>query len=306
VERLILMKILVTGALGFIGSNICERLVKDGHAVIALDNMHTGSEANIARIKGRIKVVKAEAGDLDKLGDRFDAIIHEGVYSSSPMYRKDPQLVPKAIGQWISILEYARKHGCRLVYASSSSMYNKNKPPYTEDMQIKVTDLYTEARYAMERMAELYHDFYGVRSIGLRYFSVYGQHEEAKKDFANLITQFLWKMRKGERPVILGDGLQSRDFTYVDDVVEANMLALSSGKHGVYNVGTGKAVSLNEVVQMLNQKLGTKIEPVHEPNRIKNYVAHTLADTSKAKSELGFSAKVGLDAGVSRLVACYK
>jgi UDP-glucose 4-epimerase len=300
------MKVLVTGALGFIGSNICERLVKDGHEVVALDNMHTGSETNIAKIKGRIKVVKAEAGDLDKLSDKFDAIIHEGVYSSSPMYRKDPQLVSKALSQWISILEYARKHGCKLVYASSSSMYNKNKPPYTEDMQIKVTDLYTEARYAMERMAELYHDFHGVKSIGLRYFSVYGPHEEAKKDFANLITQFLWKMRKGERPMILGDGLQSRDFTFVDDVVEANMLALSSGRHGVYNVGTGKAVSLNEVVDMLNQKLGTKIEAIHEPNKIKNYVADTLADTSKAKSELGFSAKVGLDAGVSRLIACYK
>src|SRR5208283_50890 len=195
-ERLFLMKILVTGGLGFIGSNICERLVKDGHEVIALDNMHTGNEANIAKIKGELRFIKAEAGDVGKFEEKFDAIIHEGIYSSSPMYRKDSQLVSRAIGQWISVLEYAKKNGCKLVYASSSSMYNGNKPPYREDMQIKVTDLYTEARYAMERLAELYNDFYGVKSIGLRYFSVYGPHEESKKDFANLITQFLWKMKK--------------------------------------------------------------------------------------------------------------
>jgi len=300
------MKILVTGGLGFIGSNICERLVKDGHEVIALDNMHTGNEANIAKIKGELRFIKAEAGDVGKFEEKFDAIIHEGIYSSSPMYRKDSQLVSRAIGQWISVLEYAKKNGCKLVYASSSSMYNGNKPPYREDMQIKVTDLYTEARYAMERLAELYNDFYGVKSIGLRYFSVYGPHEESKKDFANLITQFLWKMKKGERPLILGDGKQSRDFIYVDDVVEANMLALASDKHGVYNVGTGRAVNLNEVVAMLNSKLGTKIEPMREPNKIKNYVAHTLADTRSAKSDLGFQAKISLEDGVQRIIAYYR
>lgn len=222
------------------------------------------------------------------------------------MYRKDPQLVGKALSQWISVLEYCRIKGCKLVYASSSSLYNGNLPPYKEDMTIKVTDLYTEARYAMERMAELYHDFYGVKSVGLRYFSVYGPHEEAKKDFANLITQFMWKMKKGERPLILGDGKQSRDFIYVDDVVEANMLALKSGKHGIFNVGTGAATSLNDVIAKLNSQLGTNIEPIREPNRIKNYVAHTQADTSKAKAELGFRASVKLDDGIARLIASYK
>jgi UDP-glucose 4-epimerase len=300
------MRILVTGALGFIGSNITERLVKEGHEVVALDNLHTGSEANIAAVKAKIKVVRADAGDVEKAGGKFDAILHQGIYSSSPMYRKDPQLVSKALGQWISMLEHCRKNGCMLVYASSSSIYNGNTPPYGEGMQIMVKDLYTEARYAMERMAELYHDFYGVKSAGLRYFSVYGPHEEAKKEFANLVTQFLWKMRKGERPVIFGDGKQSRDFIHVDDVVEANMLALASGKHGIYNVGTGRAASLNDVVAMLNAGLNTRIEPLREPNRIKNYVAHTLADTSKARSELGFAAKIGLEEGVRRLIAYYK
>jgi UDP-glucose 4-epimerase len=300
------MKILVTGALGFIGSNIAERLVKDGHEVVALDNLHTGSESNVEKIKGGIKVANAEAGDLAKLGEKFDAVIHQGIYSSSPMYRKEPQLVAKAISQWISILEYARENKCRLIYASSSSLYNGNKPPFREDAQILVKDLYTEARYAMERLAQLYHDFYGVKSAGLRYFSVYGPHEQAKKEYANLITQFLWKMKRNEPPLILGDGTQSRDFIYVDDVVEANMLALGKDIHGVFNVGTGKATDLNAVVAALNRSLGKNIAPVLEPNRIKNYVAHTLADTHKAKTELGFVAKIGFDEGLRRLIEAYR
>lgn len=301
-----IMKMLVTGALGFIGSNLTERLVREGNEVVALDNLHTGSEDNAASFKGKARIVKMDAGDMPKLNEEFDVIFHLGVYSSSPMYRKDPQLVAKALSQWISILEYVRSNpSCRLVYASSSSMYNGNKPPFAEDMAIKVTDYYTEARYAMERMAELYHDFYGLNSVGLRFFSVYGPHESAKKQYANLITQFMWQMKRNERPVILGDGTQSRDFTYVDDVVEAIILASRYGKYGIFNVGTGKAASLNDVVSTLNRKLGTKITPAHKENSIKNYVAHTLADTKRAESMLGFRAKIGLDEGIGRLIKSY-
>lgn len=299
------MKILVTGALGFIGSNITERLVKEGHEVVALDNMHTGSDANISAVKGRVRVIKADAGAAGKMEEKFDAIIHDGVYSSSPMYRKEPQLSARAIADWISILEYVRKHECKLIFASSSSVYNGNKPPFKEDMPVGVSDFYTEARYAMERLADLYNQFYGIKTTGLRYFSVYGPHEQAKKSYANIITQFLWSMRKGERPVILGDGKQSRDFVYVDDVVEANMLALKADGHGIYNVGAGKAATFNEVIALLNRELGTSVEPVYEKNGIKNYIAATLADTSKAREELGFTASVGLEDGIRRLIRRY-
>jgi len=299
------MKILVTGALGFIGSNITERLVKEGHEVVALDNMHTGSDANIAAVKGRIRVIKADAGAAGKMGERFDAILHNGVYSSSPMYRKEPEITARAMADWISILEYVRKHECRLVFASSCSVYNGNKLPFKEDMPIRVTDFYTEVRYGMERLADLYNQFYGIKTTGLRYFSVYGPHEQAKKTYANVITQFLWAMRKGERPVILGDGKQTRDFVYVEDVVEANLLALKAGRHGIFNVGTGKAATFNEVLALLNRELGTSVEPAYEKNGIKNYVAATLADTSKAKKELGFTARVGLEDGIRRLVGHY-
>jgi UDP-glucose 4-epimerase len=300
------MKILVTGALGFIGSNLTERLVRDGHEVTALDNFHTGSEENVSSVKEKIKILRLSSGEIGKAGAGFDAVFHQGVYSSSPMYKENPSLTARVLEEWIAVLEYARRNeGTRLVFASSSSLYNGHRPPHREDMDIKVTDFYTEGRYAMERVARLYEDFYGVHSVGLRYFSVYGPHERSKGKYANLVTQFLWEMKAGREPLILGDGSQTRDFVYVDDVVEANLAALSYGKHGIFNVGTGRSTSLNDVVAMLNRKLGTSIAPRREANRIKNYVAHTQADTSKAASELGFRASVALEDGVGRLIEYY-
>jgi UDP-glucose 4-epimerase len=304
-RAIISMKVLVTGALGFIGSHICKRLVREGHDVSALDNMHTGSEDNVAGISESIKTFRLGSGEIENTNETFDAIIHQGIYSSSPMYRENPHLASKALDDWISILEYARKNNSRIVFASSSSLYNGNDLPFREDMGIRVTDIYTEARYAIERMATLYNDLYSVRSVGLRYFSVYGPHEKAKGSYANLISQFLWGMKEGKRPLIFGDGSQSRDFIHVDDVVEANMLALSSGGSGIFNVGTGKDTSLNDVVELINQKLATDIEPEYQENRIKNYIQHTLAETSKAEKELGFSAGISLDEGVARLISHY-
>ena len=301
------MKVLVTGALGFIGSNIVERLVKDGHTVTALDNMHTGSEENVASVRNKIKIVKANSGELAKIGEKYEIIIHEGTPSSSPMYKSDPHLVARAIDDWISILEYAKANKARIVWAATSSVYCGQAPLHREDMDVKVTDFYTEARYEMERLAELYHMLYGVQSIGLRYFSVYGPHERSKKNYANLITQFLWDMQKGEQPVVFGDGKQTRDFTYVDDVVEANMLAMKSQvKFGIYNVGTGSSITINEMIAMLGRKLGKDIKPRYVENKIKNYVQDTLADTGKAEKDLGFKAKVGLEQGIEKIIAYYK
>ncbi|MFH0884920.1 MAG: NAD-dependent epimerase/dehydratase family protein [Candidatus Micrarchaeota archaeon] len=299
------MKILVTGAMGFIGSNISERLVRDGHEVICLDNLHTGVESNLSAIKGKVKVIKKSAGEIQVLGEKFDAIIHDGIYSSSPMYKENPHLTAKVLDEWISVLEFVRKNPCKLVYASSSSLYNGNAPPHHESMDIKTTDFYTEGRFSMERIARLYSDFYGVKSIGLRYFSVYGKNERAKGRYANLVTQFLWDMKAGKAPIILGDGSQTRDFIYVDDVVEANILALKFDGTDVFNVGTGRSVSLNDVVAMLNSKLKTSIKPEYRPNTIKNYVAHTQADTTKAATGLGFRAKTELEQGVDLLIRHY-
>jgi UDP-glucose 4-epimerase len=219
------------------------------------------------------------------------------------MYKDNPRLVGEAINDAIDVFECAKKNVCKVVYASSSSLYNGNMSPYCEDMPIHVTDYYTECRYAIERVAKLYNSLFNVRSVGLRCFSVYGPKEKYKGRYANIVTQFLWAMKKNERPVIFGDGSQTRDFVYVGDVVEALLLAMKKDfECEVFNVGTGVAHSFNQVVDLLNELLGKDIKPVRKPMPIKNYVFETLADTTKAEKDLGFKAKTTLKQGIKRLL----
>ena len=190
-------KILVTGGAGFIGSNLVELLLKKGNDVVVVDNLHTGSLENLKEFKNKVEFINKSCGEitLEDIGE-IDGIFHIGIYSSSPMYKEDRSLVGKAINDFLNILELARRENCKLVFASSSSIYNGNPVPWREDMDIKVTDFYTEARYAMERLADLYHQLHGVESIGLRFFSVYGPKERYKGKYANLVSQFLWAMKK--------------------------------------------------------------------------------------------------------------
>jgi UDP-glucose 4-epimerase len=297
------MKYLVTGGAGFIGSHLVEELVNNGSEVIVVDDLTTGSLDNLREFKEKINIITGRCSEVVDEIKEIDGIYHLGIPSSSPMYKKDRFLVSKAIEDFISIIELAMKENCRLVFASTSSIYNGNPIPWKEDMDIKITDFYTEGRYYMERLAKLYNDLYGVESIALRFFSVYGEREEAKKQYANLVSQFIWCMKKGEQPVIYGDGTQTRDFIYVKDTVNACILAMESNiKYDIFNVGTGKNYSLNELIEIINNILGTNIKPKYVPNPIKNYVYHTLADPTKAKEKLGFEAKISLEEGIRRLI----
>jgi UDP-glucose 4-epimerase len=160
--------------------------------------------------------------------------------------------------------------------------------------------------FAREGIARIYTELYGMNLVGLRYFSVYGPHEQHKGKYANNISQFLWEMAKGARPVIYGDGSQTRDFTFIDDVVEANILAMRSKLRGeIINIGTGVSYSFNSIIEKLNGAMGTTIAPKYVKNPLKNYVAHTLADTSKAEKLIGFRANVSLDEGIKRTVKYY-
>lgn len=301
------MQTVVTGGAGFIGSHLCDSLLAEGNSVACIDNLHTGNADNIKHNleNAKFTLKKSNSGEIGKLGiGKADVIFHGGIPSSSPMYKEDPALVGVAITEFMNVLEYARKHDSRLVFVSTSSLYNGQNPPHREDMILHPSDLYTEARYAMERLGHLYNDLYGMSIVGLRYFSVYGPGEKCKGKYANLVSQFLWDMQKDKSPVIYGHGTQTRDLTYVKDVVDANLLAAKYGKskYGIFNVGTGKSYSLNEVVAMLNAALKKNIKPTYVENKVKNYVAHTLADTSKAKRELGFEAKVTLEEGIGKLL----
>ena len=238
------MSTLVTGGAGFIGSNLVEELLKAGEDVVVLDNMHTGSPGNLEGLEGSLKLIRASCNDLPGMDLHPEKIYHLGIPSSSPMYKKNPYLVGEALNGFTAVFELARKSGARVVYASSSSLYNGLLPPHREDMTIQVADYYTEARLAMERMAELYKRLFDVSSVGMRFFSVYGPKEEAKKQYANMVTQFLWEMRDGKTPVIFGDGSQTRDFTYVKDVVRALQAGHEVGLSWHTECGHGKGLQL--------------------------------------------------------------
>jgi UDP-glucose 4-epimerase len=290
------MKALVTGGAGFIGSNLVEALV-GSYEVNVLDNFQTGSMNNLEKVRKDIKVIKGSCNDCLNLGLEPDIIFHLGIPSSSPMYKKNPLLVGEAINGMVAIMELARQKGSKkVVFASSSSVYNGVPTPHREDVVIPVKDYYTEARLAIERIAELY----GIDYAGLRFFSVYGPHEEAKGTYANMITQFLWEMKAGERPVIFGDGSQTRDFTFVRDIVDALLLTSKKGI-GIFNAGTGKSFSFNYVVDLINSSLGTDLKPIYKENPIKNYVMHTLADTGRMES-LGFKSRYSLEDGMKAIM----
>jgi len=301
------MRFLVTGGAGFIGSNIVRRLLADGDEAVVIDDLTLG---NVNNVPG-VKVLRGDVRDarlVDEACEGVDGIFHDAARSSAPMFSPDPREgVDVNLKGFMNVAEAARRLSIPVVYASTSSLYSRCKPPHREDMEVAPGSFYEYSFFARERYASLLSELYGVRLIGLRYFSVYGPHEEYKTRFANNVSQFAWDMMSGRAPVIYGDGSQTRDLTYVDDVVEANILAFKSKvRCDVFNVGTGKTTSFNRIIELLNSALGSSIAPEYVPNPIKNYVKETQADVSKAERLLGFRAKVGLEEGIRRTVEYYR
>ena len=304
------LSILVTGGAGFIGSNLVERLVGDGHTVVVLDNFSLGKMDNISAVKGKIEIIKGDIRDFEtvkKAAKGVDIVFNQAAASSSPMFLNDLRnAVSVNVDGFINVLNACRVNNVRkLIYASTSSVYGNTKPPLKEDAKLSPVNFYSSSKLMNEHLAVLFSREYGLETVGFRYLSIYGPNEKSKGIYANLASQFLWAMQKGEQPVLYGDGNQTREFTYVKDIVAANILAMNSRKLGseVFNVGTGSTNSLNELVATINKLLGTSIKPKYVKNTVKNYIQSQLSDITKIKSVLGYSPQYTLEKGLKELIS---
>lgn len=307
-------KALVTGGAGFIGSNIVHELVERDIDVVVLDDLYLGSENNLEDVRDEINFVKGSVKERKKVENAVegcDTVFHQAARSSSPMHKKEPvEGAEVNIGGFINTIEASKEAEVeKIVYASTSSMYGSIEPPHKEGREKYPPNLYTASKMARELYADVYSRKTDIHFTGLRYFSVYGPREKAKGDFANVVTQFMWKMMKGEKPVIWGDGKQSRDFTYVKDVARANIKAAekrdeTNGEY--YNVGTGRDVDFNRLVEMLNQVIGKNIEPEHIEHPRDNPVMKTQADLEKTREELEWTPEVQLGQGLEKTYSYYR
>ena len=300
---------LVTGGAGFIGSHIVDRLVQNGKKVRVLDNFSTGKRANIEHNLGEIDLINGsltDMGTVRRAVEGVDYVLHQGALPSVPRSVNDPIGSNDAnINGTLNLLVAARD-ACvkRLVFASSSSVYGDSPSlPKHERMPPDPLSPYALTKLAGECYCRLFTDLYGLETVSLRYFNVFGPRQDPESQYAAVIPKFIKCMLKGERPVIYGDGLQSRDFTYVENNVEANILACSAPRAvgEVMNIACGDRFSLLDLVDIINRILGTSIEPVFEPARPGD-VKHSQADISKARELIGFEPKVGFVEGLERLV----
>ena len=299
-------KYLVTGAAGFIGSNLCRKLLIDGHEVVGIDNLWLGKEANVPEgVKFSFADVR-QLEQVEKAMEGCDGVFHQAAASSVTMYKDDPSYFwTTNVDGFHNVLLCAEKIHIPVVYASSSSLYNGHLPPHNEEMKPELKTHYELSMHSRELLGRVA----GVPNVGLRYFSVYGPNEEHKGGYANLVSQFLWAMAKNERPKIYGDGSQTRDFTHVDDVVVANLKAMDyarRGKRGVFNVGTGEESTVMRMLGALSDIMGRPLNPAFVENPVKNYVERIRCDTYRARERLGFEAKIELYPGIEMLVQYYK
>jgi UDP-glucose 4-epimerase len=302
--------VLVTGGAGFIGSHVVSALLHAGHAVRVLDNLSTGKIANLGSAAKEIEFIEASITDESALARAtagVDCIFHQAALASVPRSVDRPLDTHFACATGtIMLLDQARRANVRrVVYAASSSAYgNSTWLSKREADPIAPLSPYAAAKIAGEQYCLAFFHSYGLETVCLRYFNVFGPRQNPTGPYAAVIPKFIAQMSVGERPVIFGDGHQSRDFTFVENVVHANLLAAKappSAAGNVYNVATGKSCSLLKIVEMLNRLLKTDLQPQFNPPRVGD-VRDSLADISKAQRELGYEPKVTLEEGLVRTV----
>jgi len=300
-------RILVTGGAGFIGSNLANELARRND-VIAVDDCYLGDPDHLS---ADIEFVESSVLDSDFQTD-VDVVFHLAALSSYAMHEETPCRGARVnVEGFINVVEEARQGGCdTVVYASTSSIYGSRTDPSPEGMPVEVNTGYEASKLARERYAEYFSNHYGMTLAGMRFFSVYqgyGGAEEHKGEYANIVAQFADDIANGRSPELYGDGTQSRDFTHVDDVVRALELAADHELDGIYNVGTGERYDFNTVVELLNDELGTDVEPGYVENPIPAdvYVSDTCADPSKLRDATGWEPEIEFREGIQRVYRPY-
>ncbi len=306
-------KYLVTGGAGFIGSHLTRELVRQGHETVVLDNLSTGRVENISDILDGIRFVEGSITDLDTVLDccaGVDCVFHQAALPSVPRSVKDPITSDEHnIGGTLRVFWGAHQSGVRrVVYAASSSIYGNTKElPKHEGMQPNPMSPYAVNKRVSELYGAVFNNLYGLSTIGLRYFNVFGPRQDPNSQYAAVVPKFITRFLDGQPPTIHGDGLQSRDFTYIANVVEANLAACNARDEAggrSYNVALGGRITVKDLCLKIRDQIGCDIEPEHEESRAGD-VRHSQADISAAREMLDYQGSVDLDEGLRRTVQWY-
>jgi UDP-glucose 4-epimerase len=306
-------KFLVTGGAGFIGSNICKSLVSQGCFVRVVDNLLTGKKSNLSGIIDKIEFIEADMGDQNVARSAMkdiEVVLHEGALPSVPRSVDDPAASHRhCVDATFTLLLAARDAKIkRFVYASSSSAYGDTPTlPKVETMPTQPLSPYAVGKLVGEYYCSVFCRVYGLETISLRYFNVFGPQQDPTSQYAAAIPAFVTSILNQKPPTIYGDGEQSRDFTYVDNVVEANLLAARAKRTAgeTVNIACGEAVTVNEIIGMINEALGKNVKPIYVAPRPGD-IKHSMADISLARLVLGFEPKVSFRQGLLKAIDWYR
>jgi UDP-N-acetylglucosamine 4-epimerase len=307
-------KYLVTGGAGFIGSHLSRELVKRGHEVVILDNMSTGREENIADIIDDLQLRVGSITDIDTVMEccqGVDCVFHQAALPSVPRSVADPLTSDEHnIGGTLRVFWGAHQQGVRrVVYAASSSVYGDTEElPKHEGMQPKPMSPYAVNKRVSELYGSVFNNLYGLSTIGLRYFNVFGPRQDPNSQYAAVVPKFITAFLAGEPPIIHGDGLQSRDFTYIENVVGANLAACAARPEAggrSYNIALGGRITVKDLCFRIRDLIGTDVEPHYDESRPGD-VKHSQADVSLAREFLEYVGEVDIDLGLEKTVKWYR